>query len=124
MRPGRAAGPFAWSALCGALRFTDAEHEHAVSLDLRFQHVSRLIEEIGNINRRERVRAFDDEDRAGPHARQRLARLERGQGAFQPPKVQVRLGHEALDIVRGPHNYAGRVNKQEGARAALQESAP
>ncbi len=89
------------------VRFSDAEHERAVPLGPRFKHVPGLVEEIGNIDRGERIRAFDDEHRAGLDAGERLARLEGGERAFQSPEVQVGLGHGALDIVRGPHNYAG-----------------
>jgi hypothetical protein len=85
----------------------DAEHERAIPLALRLENIPGLVEETRNIDCRQGVRAFDDDHGARFDPSQGLARLERGEGAFQSPEVQVGLAHDALDIVRGAHNMPG-----------------
>jgi hypothetical protein len=82
----------------------DTEDKSSVLLALRFKNVARFVEKSGNVDGSQRVSAFDDQDGARAEAGQRLARLKGGKRAFQPPQVQVGLGHD-LDIgVRSP-NY-------------------
>jgi molybdopterin molybdotransferase len=72
---------------------------------VRLENVARLVEEIGNVDGGERIRACDDDHGAGLDAGERLARLEGGEGTFESPEVEVGLAHDALDIVRRPPNY-------------------
>lgn len=70
----------------------DRKYEDAVLLPLVFQDVSRLPEEMRNIDRGQWVRARDQKSLAGRQPLERLAGLERRKGTFQPAEVELDRG--------------------------------
>ena len=73
--------------------FADPEGQQARRARRAFERVAGLAQQVGNVDRGQRVRALDDENVAGRHAREQLARLERGQRALQPAHIGCLFRH-------------------------------
>src|SRR5690349_11586074 len=79
----------------------DTEHEHPRLLRVGLEHVAGLAQQVGDVDPRERIGAFDHEPVARGEALERLAGLERRQRAAQPAQIEDGLGH-AIVRVRSP----------------------
>jgi hypothetical protein len=57
---------------------------------LKLQHVASFADEVGDVDDRKRIRAFDNQKIACSNLAQRFPGPERGQGAEQPAKIEDR----------------------------------
>ena len=81
--------------LRGLARFPDREDEAPFVLHLRLENVPGLPQEVGDIERSERVRAGHDNSGAGREARQDLPSLQRRKGTFEAGEIEFAVWHEA-----------------------------
>src|ERR1043166_8813114 len=71
----------------------DAEYEQARLLRVGFQHIAGLAQQVGDVDRGERIGAFDHEPVADREPLERLAGFQRRQRALQPAQIEDGLGH-------------------------------
>src|ERR1043166_2969889 len=71
----------------------DAEYEQARLSRVGFQPVAGLAQQVGDVDRGERIGAFDHEPVADREPLERLAGFQRRQRALQPAQIEDGLGH-------------------------------
>jgi molybdopterin biosynthesis enzyme len=73
------------------------ERQQLLFLARRFEHIAGLIEEVGNIDRGQRIGALKDQNVTSLQAAQRLFGAQRRQWAFEATQVEGFFGHQAVE---------------------------
>src|SRR5690242_10775666 len=92
----------------------DTEQEAVLRAAAGEQLVAGFAQQVRDIDRGQRVGAFDHELVSRAQTAERLPRLQRGEGAFQPAEVEVRLRHARSIAESDPSG--GRTALPEGVR--------
>src|SRR5215813_14689610 len=74
--------------------FADTKHQHVALARARFEPIAGLVQQVRDIDGRERVRALGDEHVAGFQPGQSFARAQRRQWTFESAQIERLLGHE------------------------------
>src|SRR5215208_3790291 len=96
--PSPAMTTLVFSSKSTASGYADAEHEERAFICPVFQDVARLAHQVGDVDRRQRIGAFEHERVAGGELRQRLARFQRRQRTFEAAQIENGFGHETSEM--------------------------
>src|SRR5262249_10436311 len=88
--------------------FADTKQQHVALACARFKPIAGLVQQVRDVDGRERVRAFGDEHVAGFQPGQSFAHAQRRQRTFESAQIERLLGHEVS--FSACSTYRGRVS--------------